>query len=193
MKPTSARTEPEAAGGADDRGPCAKASPAGSAGLPAPSCGPENQSFEVAPLAREIVGVMAILAARPDIASDEIGAGFIPRDQITPMAARVLPDLHFLPAEDWPLARRHVKMLQAQETSHLSWPPITCMDAQAAWLGTPPGESCSTIKAKAETARTYDLGESPLWLLVVYEVFGDPPIAYPAAKQRGPRAADFAA
>lgn len=123
-------------------------------------------------LVHELIGVIEAAASHLKSSSHDVSVDFASRDTIARLGARVDDDL-FLPAEDWPLAVKHLAWLTVSRWPSIEWPSMTCQDVAAAWVGPQVEKLCRILKGKADLARTYDLAGAPLWLLIVCETFGD--------------------
>ena len=73
----------------------------------------------------------------------------------------------------WPQASEHVSSLSVSHWPGVAWPPWGCPEAEGAFLGPDDAEFRRILERKAELAREYPLGSTPLWLLIVCEDLGD--------------------
>jgi hypothetical protein len=130
------------------------------------------RTSEHAALARELVRVVEVVAPHPMLSAHGMDVVFLPRDTIL-RAGSQFYDVIFLATEDWPQASKHLSWLKVSRWWGLTWPPWQCPDITCAWLGPEVEELRRVLEGKASKARNYNLGGSPLWLLVVCEVSGD--------------------
>jgi hypothetical protein len=79
----------------------------------------------------------------------------------------------FLPKEDWPNCSRHLSPVSMRELVGIDWPPWSCTQVEVAWITPQSDEFKRILAAKAAKARNYDMGDNPLWLLVVVDLLGD--------------------
>jgi hypothetical protein len=79
----------------------------------------------------------------------------------------------FLPKEDWLHSSRHLSSISIWQWAGIDWPPWNCPQVEVAWVTPRPDEFNQILAAKASKARKYNLGDNPLWLLIVVDLPGD--------------------
>jgi hypothetical protein len=123
-------------------------------------------------LARELVELVERVAPALANYAADIDVVFLPREMIDRVPAAVQGCV-FVPQEDWPRCCQHLSGISVRRRDIIVWPPWNCPQVMAAFVGFTGDELAEILRVKAAKAHGYELGDAPLWLLVVTDLGDD--------------------
>jgi hypothetical protein len=123
-------------------------------------------------LAQEIVELVEQVAPALPNSGGEIAVIFLPKEMIdrVPAAAQ---GCVFMSREEWPGCCEHLSDISVRRWDIIVWPPWTCPQVMAAFVGFTGDELAEILRVKAAKAPGYELGGAPLWLVVVTDLGND--------------------
>jgi hypothetical protein len=127
----------------------------------------EHQAF-----AFELIRLVEEVAAKSVHPDHEIKIAFLPKSSFASLGGK-LGGFDFFAEEDWPQVSKQLSGLHISYNPELPWLPWCCMNVAGAWVGPEEVEFLRIFNTKAAKAPSYNLQGSPLWLLVVCNLFHD--------------------